>query len=101
MRTACEAHLLLGDAGKAITTCERASGLDTGDFVLHLFLAAAYANSGDIDHAHDALNTTLKTVPGYTIAQLRGKRFSDHPEYQKLADKYWYEGLRQAGLAEK
>ena len=101
LRTACEALLLLGEVDKAIPTCERASGLDTGDFVLHLFLAAAYANSGDIEHANDALTTVLKTVPGYTIAQLRAKRFSDHPEYQKLAEKYWYDGLRKAGLAEK
>jgi hypothetical protein len=32
---------------------------------------------------------------------LRGKRYSDHPEYQKLAGKYWYEGLRKAGLPER
>ena len=101
LRSACEAHLLSGDFGSAITTCERASGLDTGDFVIHLFLAAAYANSGDFDHARDALNTMLRIFPGYTIAQLRAKRYSDHLEYQKLAEQYWYAGLRKAGLAEK
>ncbi|MEO6410012.1 MAG: adenylate/guanylate cyclase domain-containing protein [Burkholderiaceae bacterium] len=100
MRFACEAHLLLGQAEKAIEACERASGVDT-DFIHHSFLAAAYANAGDTAHARVALAAMLKMIPGYTIAQLRAKRYSDHPEYQKLAEKYWYEGLRKAGLPEK
>jgi adenylate cyclase len=100
LRVACEAHLLLGEADKAIATCERSSGLDR-DFIHHSFLAAAYANTGDIEHARVALRAMLETVPGYTIAQLKAKRYSDHPEYQKLAERYWYDGLRKAGLAEK
>ncbi len=98
LRTACEAHLLLGDSNNAIIARERASGLNTGDFVIHLFLAAAYANSGDTARARDALNTMLRTLPGYTITQPRAKRYSDHPEYQKLAEQHWYAGLRKAGL---
>jgi hypothetical protein len=42
----------------------------------------------------------LRTVPGYTIAQLRAKRYSDVPEYVKLAETYWYPGLRKAGIPE-
>jgi len=40
-------------------------------------------------------------VPGYTVAQLKAKRYSDHPEYQKIAERYWYDGLRKAGLLEQ
>ena len=98
LRVACEAHLLLGQPEQTIAKCERASGLDR-DFIHHSFLAAAYANAGDIEHARSALQAMLETVPGYTIAQLKAKRYSDHPEYQKLAERYWYDGLRKAGLA--
>jgi hypothetical protein len=34
-------------------------------------------------------------------SSLKAKRYSDHPEYQKIAERYWYDGLRKAGLAEK
>ena len=43
----------------------------------------------------------LRIIPGLTIAQLRAKHVSDNPEYLKLAEKYWYEGLRKAGFPEK
>lgn len=42
----------------------------------------------------------MRIVPGYTVAQLRAKRYSDHPEYRRMAEKYWYEGLRKAGFPE-
>ena len=100
LRVECEAYLLLGEHDKAIATCERASGLDR-DFIHDSFLAAAYANAGDLERAHAALQSMLKSLPGYTIAQLKSKRYSDHPEYQKLAERYWYDGLRKAGLAER
>jgi len=38
----------------------------------------------------------LTVVPGYTIAQLKAKRYSDHPEYLTTAERYWYDGLRKA-----
>ncbi len=100
MRMACEAHLLAGQAAEAIATCEKAASLDN-DWMNNLFLAAAYANHGDMAKAAAAKADALRTVPGYTIAQLRAKRYSDHPEYLKLADKYWYEGLRKSGIPEK
>jgi adenylate cyclase len=101
LRVACEAHLLLGEPEKAIEKCERAAGFMAPDWSPYFFLPAAYANAGEMDHASTALKTMLQAVPGYTIAQLRAKRYSDHPEYQRLAEKYWYAGLRKAGLPEK
>ena len=100
LRVECEAYLLLGESAKAIATCERASGLSV-DFIHHSFLAAAYANAGDLEHARAALHSMLTIVPGYTIAQLKAKRYSDHPEYLKTAERYWYDGLRKAGLPEQ
>jgi adenylate cyclase len=97
----CEAHLLNGQPEKAVEACERASGLLAPDVRPDLFLPAAYANAGDMAQASAALKTLLQSVPGYTVAQLKAKRYSVHPEYQKIAEQYWYAGLRRAGLPEK
>jgi tetratricopeptide (TPR) repeat protein len=96
----CQAHLFAGHAEEAIATCEKAVSLDSYWFS-KLLLVAAYANHGDMAKAAAAKADVLRTVPGYTIAQLRAKRYSDHPEYQRLAEKYWYDGLRKAGIPEQ
>jgi adenylate cyclase len=104
MRVTCEAHLLAGHAEQAIATCEKAASRGTSsgnDPLNNLFLAAAYANHGDMAKAASAKADALRTMPGYTIARLRAKRYSEDPEYQRLAEKYWYEGLRKAGFPEK
>ena len=98
--TACEAHLFAGEAERAIAACERATGRENFWWT-HLVLAAAYANHDEMAKAVAAKVEALRTVPGLTIAQLRAKHGSDNPEYLKLAEKYWYEGLRKAGVPEK
>ena len=100
LRYACEAYMLLGRNDDAVATCEKAAGTNSDWFVTS-FLAAAYANRGDIDKAVAAKNEMLRTVPGYTIAQLRAKHYSDVPEYVKMAEDTWYAGLRKAGIPEK
>ena len=99
MMAACWAHLLLGQADKAIVMCERSAPLEP-NWLVQLFLAAAYANHGDLEQAVATKERALRMVPGYTIAQLRAKRYSDVPEYVKLAETYWYPGLRKAGIPE-
>jgi adenylate cyclase len=99
MMAACWAHLLLGQADKAIVMCERSAPLEP-NWLVQLLLAAAYANHGDLEQAVATKERALRMVPGYTIAQLRGKRYSDVPEYVKLAETYWYPGLRKAGIPE-
>ena len=98
LRVACEAHLLAGQAEQAIATCEK---LGTRRTYWYIHIAAAYANHGDREKAAAAKDELLRIVPGYTISQLRAKRYSDHPDYQRLAEKYWYEGLRKAGILER
>jgi len=97
LRTACEAHLLSGQAEEAIATCEKAMGTNPYWYI-HLFLAAAYANHGDVSKAAATAAYVLRTVPNYTISQMRAKPYSDNPEYIKLADKFLYTGLRTAGI---
>jgi adenylate cyclase len=100
LRYACEAYMLLGRNDDAVASCEKAAGTNSDWFVTS-FLAAAYANRGDIDKAVAAKNEMLRTVPGYTITQLRAKHYSDVPEYVKMAEDTWYAGLRKAGIPEK
>ena len=80
----------------AVVTCERARGQRQDDLIV-----AAYANQGDLAKAAAAKVDVLRVAPGYTVAQLRAKRYSDNPEYQPIADQYWYEGLRKAGFSEQ
>ena len=96
-RIACQAHLLLGQATEAVAACEKAAGLNT-DWVVQLFLIAAYANHGDMAKAQAAKAQVLKVVPGYAISKLKAKRYSEVPEYSMIAEEYWYAGLRKAGI---
>jgi len=99
MRVACEAHLLLAQYEQAIATCEKSAGL-TDRYMVHLFLAAAYAHQGDMAKAETEKAEALRRAPGYTIATLKSTRYSVNPEYMKLAEAHWYAGLRKAGIPE-
>ncbi len=96
----CEVQVLRGRTEEAIAACERASGHEDY-WPIHLALAAAYANHGEMAKAVAAKAEVLRIIPGLTIAQLRAKRASGNPEYVTLAETYWYDGLRKAGLPEK
>ena len=100
MRFACEAYLLLGRFGDAVSACEKAGGTNS-DWFIASYLAAAYANQGELDKASAARDAILRTVPGYSIAQVRAKHYSDVPEYVKMAETNWYTGLRKAGIPER
>jgi tetratricopeptide (TPR) repeat protein len=100
MRFACEADLLLGRFDDAVSACEKAGGTNS-DWFITSYLAAAYANRGDVGKATVAKDAILRTVPGYTIAQVRAKRYSDVPEYLKMAEATWFAGLRKAGIPER
>jgi tetratricopeptide (TPR) repeat protein len=100
LRVSCEAHLLLGQYEHAIADCEKSAGVNPDWFVTS-FLAAAYANRGDMRKAIAAKDAILRVVPGYTIAQLRDKHYSDEPAYIEMVEATWYAGLRKAGIPEQ
>jgi tetratricopeptide (TPR) repeat protein len=100
MRFACEAYLQLGRFDSAVSSCEKAAGTNT-DWFITSYLTAAYANRGDMANAKAARDALLRTVPGYTIAQIRAKHYSDVPEYLRMAEANWYSGLRKAGIPER
>jgi len=100
MNQACEAHLLLGQYEQAITRCEKAKGLWSDDWWVDLFLAAAYANHGDVAKAAAAKAEVLRLVPGYSIARLKANGYFLNPDFIRLAEEHFYSGLRKAGLPE-
>jgi predicted Zn-dependent protease len=100
MFVACEAHLFLGHADQAIAACERAAPIEPNRTV-QLYLAAAYANHGDTGKAAAALQLAMQKVSVRTIAQLRERRWSEDPEFLKLAEMHLYPGLMKAGMPER
>jgi predicted Zn-dependent protease len=100
MMLACEAHLFLGQADQAIAACERAAPLEPNRTV-QLYLAAAYANQGDFSKASAAMQRAMQKMSVRTIAQLRAMRYSEDPEYLKLAEMHLYPGLVKAGMPER
>jgi class 3 adenylate cyclase/tetratricopeptide (TPR) repeat protein len=98
IRVGCEAHVLAGQYDRAIAQCEKAAGQTGSDFDIAYFLAAAYGHAGLADKAADERAKILKRSPGFTIAELRAKRYSVHPDYVRLAELHWYSGLRKAGI---
>lgn len=101
LRNACEAHLLLGQYEHVIARCERARGLDSDDWWVDLFLAAAYGHRGETEKAAAAKAEVLRLVPGYSIARLKANGYSLNPAFIRLAEEHFYSGLRKAGLPDK
>jgi tetratricopeptide (TPR) repeat protein len=100
LRVLCEAHLLLGQYEHAIARCERAKGLYSEDWWVDVFLAAAYANHGDMAKATAARDEVFRLMPDYSIARLKANAYSTNPEFIRLAEAHYYSGLRKAGLPE-
>ena len=94
----CYAFLLLGQSNSAIDACEKANGI-TDYWGAQVYLVALFANRGDMERVATATRALAKGAPGYTIA--RAKRYSEVPEYLELAEKYWFSGLRKAGVPEE
>jgi predicted Zn-dependent protease len=101
LRMRCQAELLLGRTAQAVGACERASAGDPGQWVVHLLLAAAYADAGELDKAAAEHRTVDRIAPGYTIERLRAYRYSENPDYLRLVEAHWYAGLRKAGVPER
>ena len=99
---ACRAYLALGRYDEAIASCER-SASKAEHWLVHIYLAAAYAQKGDTAKAVAAKNRALTRKPEFTIAWARTwvMQISDNKLYHEQFDKYFVPGLRKAGFAEK
>src|SRR5262249_59898104 len=98
--TGCEAYLLLGEYVPAIATCEKAKGLNREDWMIDVFLVAAYAQADDTQKAQQAKAEVLARAPGLTIAALKARRVSANPDYIRLTETNLYSGLQKAGFPE-
>ena len=97
----CHARLLLGQHDLAAAACDKAAGGDPNAWSVHLYLAAAQANLGNLEQARSSLQVVDRMSPGHTIARLRNYRHWSNPEYQRLAEDTYYAGLKKAGMPER
>jgi class 3 adenylate cyclase/TolB-like protein len=94
---ACHIHLHLGEFQEALQKCRRAvAGHNT--YWVHLDLAVAYAQTGDLARARDAGSELMRRVPDFTIARFEAKRFSDNPVWAEQVRARFIPGLRAAGV---
>ena len=84
----------------AIAVCEKAKGLNREDWMIDVFLVAAYAQAGDTQKAQQAKAEVLGRAPGLTIAALKARRVSANPDYVRLTETNLYSGLQKAGFPE-
>jgi tetratricopeptide (TPR) repeat protein len=101
IRVGCEAHLLLGQYEDAIAACEKALGQAGEEFDIASFLAAADAHQGATERAAEEKAKISRRSPRFSIATVKAKRYSVHPQYMRLAEAHWYSGLRKAGIPEE
>ena len=94
------AHLLLGQYELAIEHLVIALATRPDALLPHTYLAAAYAQMGDLASARAVLAEAIKLEPDLTIAWLKANTDGADANYFRLAEGTLYDGLRKAGLAE-
>jgi adenylate cyclase len=95
----CAIHAFLGNYRQVIADCEQAAaGFDT--YFEYLYLAAAYAQMGDMARAAAAKAELLRRVPEFTIGRLEGKQLSNDPTFVQQTRENLLPGLRKAGVPE-
>jgi adenylate cyclase len=93
-------HLLLSRVAEAIDLLRKASAANPWHHYPPLHLAAALGLSGNLDEARSALARSIKIEPEInSLAQWRTSRpYFNNPQYQKLLERTFIVGLRQAGF---
>lgn len=100
LRDVCWANLAPRNYEIAIPACEKTAALSTW-WTDDMYLAAAYAQAGQIDKAKVAGARLLKQKPDITIDLLRKRRYSSDPDYRRWEENEVFAGLRKAGVQEK
>ncbi len=95
----CYAHLLLGQFDKAIASCEKSVAIGD-DWWPYMFLAAAYAQTGDMAKASTSKAELLRRRPGFSIARFNALGLSDNPVFLQQIETNFIPGLRKAGIPE-
>jgi hypothetical protein len=98
----CRAHLALRHYAEAIAACERAAS--AGDYwLIHVYLAVAYAHTGNAAKASAERDRVVTKRPEVTIAFIRqnARLAFDHPKNLEQFETIVEPGMRKAGFAEK
>ncbi len=86
------AHLMLGDAQKALEWCEKSLRLRPGYWYARVIAVSAHVLRGDLEAARQALRELLVRCPGFS---------EDHIKWLPFTDRKWnaylIDGLRMAG----
>jgi tetratricopeptide (TPR) repeat protein len=99
-RDLCWANLASAAYAAAIPSCEKAAAF-SGWWLDEAFLAAAYAQGGQVDKAKEAAARLIKQKPDITIDVMRKRRYSSHPDYRRWEEGELFAGLRTAGIPER
>jgi tetratricopeptide (TPR) repeat protein len=95
----CKILIYLGRYPDAVAACEKAAALENGWFN-QFYLAAAYANAGDLPKATIARDELLRRQPGFTMQRYREIFRSSPPAFFDLVDRHIAPAMRRVGLAE-
>jgi TolB-like protein/tetratricopeptide (TPR) repeat protein len=96
----CKILIYLGRYGDAVAACEKAAALENGWFN-QFYLAAAYANAGDLAKAAVARDALLRQQSGFTIQRYRDMFRSSPPAFFALVDLHIAPALRKVGLPDR
>ncbi len=100
LNSRCRAELYLERYAAAIDSCSRATAFAPA-WIDYMLLAAAYAMSGQAQHAAAAKAELLRREPGFTLAWLASKSVAPHPRSLEQRERTLVAGLRRAGVPEK
>ena len=96
----CESYFYLGRYDNAVAVCQKSAGLNNW-WVPQMYLAAAYAQVGDMSKATIARDALLKAKPGFTTDLYRKLYYSGTPTFFDLLEKHLATGLRKVDVPEK
>jgi tetratricopeptide (TPR) repeat protein len=96
----CKILIYLGRYADAVSACEKAAAMENGWFN-QFYLAAAYANTGDLAKATIAREEMLRLQPGFTIQRYREMFRSSPPAFFELVDRHIVPAMRRVGLADR
>jgi TolB-like protein/tetratricopeptide (TPR) repeat protein len=96
----CKILIYLGRYADAVAACEKAAALENGWFN-QFYLAAAYANAGDLAKATIARDELLRQQPGFTMQRYREMFRSSPPAFFELVDRHIAPAMRHVGLANR
>jgi TolB-like protein/Flp pilus assembly protein TadD len=97
----CHAHLHLHEYEEAIKECRRSVNLNNSYWYTYIDLVSAYATTGQLEQARQALAELNKVRPNFTVQAYSqvAYGFSTNPQFRRELDDI-VDGLRKGGAPE-